>query len=111
MEPPRASEPQASAEELGINANMNADRQHKHRDLWVALSVALILGGPGLAVAIWAAENSQPHTGSGTRGRIRLSGPDSTWRLPGCGCGARMVVAWRFQRGLDGSGATCAEIR
>jgi uncharacterized membrane protein YoaT (DUF817 family) len=29
----------------------------------VALSVALILGGLTLAVAIWAAENSQPHIG------------------------------------------------
>lgn len=44
-------------------AGAASDCQHKHRDLWVALAVALILGGPTLAVAIWAAENSQSHVG------------------------------------------------
>lgn len=31
-----------------------ADRQHKNRDLWIALGTVLILGGPALTVAIWA---------------------------------------------------------
>jgi hypothetical protein len=65
LTPPR-SQPQPPVEtqgSLGITASAAADRQHKHRDLWVALAVALILGGPTLAVAIWAVVNSQPHTG------------------------------------------------
>lgn len=33
-----------------------AERQHKHRDLWVALAVGLVLAGPALAAAIWATE-------------------------------------------------------
>jgi hypothetical protein len=40
-----------------------ADRQHKHRDLWVALAVGLIFGGAATAIAIWAAELPQPHVG------------------------------------------------
>jgi hypothetical protein len=54
---------QAHAVTPGIAVVAGADRQHKHRDLWVGLAAALIVGGPALAVTIWAAENSQTHVG------------------------------------------------
>jgi hypothetical protein len=38
-------------------------REHKHRDLWVGLAVALIIGGPGISIAIWAVEHSAAHVG------------------------------------------------
>jgi hypothetical protein len=40
-----------------------ADRQHKLRDLWVGLAVALIIGGPGLSLGIWGAEHGTAHVG------------------------------------------------
>lgn len=40
-----------------------ADRQHKHRDLWVGLAVGLIPGGLALSVAIWAVEHGAAHAG------------------------------------------------
>jgi hypothetical protein len=54
---------QARAVTPGIAVIAGADRQHKHRDLWVGLAAALIVGGPALTVTIWAAENSQTHVG------------------------------------------------
>jgi hypothetical protein len=47
-----------------ITVRAAADRQHKHRHLWVVLAGALILGGPTLAVTIWAAKNHRHMSGS-----------------------------------------------
>jgi hypothetical protein len=40
-----------------------ADRQHKHRDLWVGLAVGLIPGGLGLSLGVWAAEQGTARVG------------------------------------------------
>jgi hypothetical protein len=40
-----------------------ADRQHKHRDLWVGLAVGLPAIGMGLSLSIWAAERGTTHVG------------------------------------------------
>lgn len=40
-----------------------SDQQHKLRDLWVGLAVALIIGGPGLSLTIWAVEHGVAHVG------------------------------------------------
>lgn len=38
-----------------------ADREHRHRDLWVGLTVGLFVTGPGLSIALLSLERGQPH--------------------------------------------------
>jgi hypothetical protein len=61
--PRRRPEPPVQAHPPAVAPETTVDRRHKHRDLWVVLAGALILGGPTLGLTIWAVENSQQHVG------------------------------------------------